>query len=336
MVLTASRTGAMKFGTLRVLIFPSVLALFCSLQLFRVHPDSAFAQDASTNETGIAPGAQVTKPKPPKAPAAQKQKNFGEWKPQDIDQQVPAIVAGRACSLPEVLSQAGKRIQDLVDNVNRFTATEVVEHQTANSSGRLGRPETRTFNYVVSLAQTKNGYMTIQEYRKGDADEFPGNVGTVGTPGVVLIFHPRYAPDFAMKCEGLGAWRGQPAWQVRFEQRANRTNHMSVLVVEGQPFNVRLRGRAWILADSYEVARLETDLADQIPKIRLRLQHQAIEYHPVDFPGTKATLWLPSSTELYMDFMGHRFYRRHSFAAFKLFSVQVQQEFGNPSGMPDR
>src|ERR1700751_5141788 len=102
MVLTASRTGAMKFRTLRGLILPSVLGLSCSLQLFGGHPDSAFAQDASTNETRIAQGAQVTKTKSPKQPATQKQKNFGEWKPQDIDQQVPAIVAGRACSLPEV------------------------------------------------------------------------------------------------------------------------------------------------------------------------------------------------------------------------------------------
>jgi hypothetical protein len=328
----------MKLATLHGLLYPSALALFCSLQLFCAHPTTAFAQDPGKNKSDIERRAQVIKPKPAKAPATQKQKNYlGEWKPQDIDQQVPAIVAGRACSLPDVLSQAGKRIQDLVDNVNRFTATEVVEHQTVNSSGRLGRPETRTFNYVVSLAQTTNGYITIQEYRKGDADEIPGNVATIGTPGVVLIFHPRYAQDFLMTCEGLGAWQGRPAWQVRFEQRPNRANHMSMLIVEGQPFNVRLRGRAWILADSYEVARLETDLADQIPKIRLRLQHQAIEYRPVDFPGSKATtLWLPSSTELYMDFMGHRFYRHHSFAAFKLFSVQVQQQFGNPNGMPSR
>jgi hypothetical protein len=331
----------MKLRTHDGLIFPFVLTFLCSMQLFGPpHLKAAAAQDAATNQAstngaGVAQETAVTNAKALKAATTQKQKTFGEWMPQDIDQQVPAVVAGRDCSLPDVLSQAGKRIQDLVDNVNRFAATEVVEHQAVSSSGRLGRPETRTFNYVVSLAQATNGYMTVQEYRNGGSDQTPGNVATMGTPSVVLIFHPRYVPDFLMKCEGLGAWQGQPAWQVRFEQRANRTNHMSVLIIGGTPFNVRLRGRAWILADSYEVARMETDLVEQIPKIRLRLEHQAIEYGPVDFPGTKVKLWLPSSTELYMDFMGHRFYRRHSFAGFKLFSVQVQQQFGNPAGIPD-
>jgi hypothetical protein len=39
-------------------------------------------------------------------------------------------------------------------------------------------------------------------------------------------------------------------------------------------------------------------------------------------------MWLPSSVELYMDFRGHRFYRRLSYADFQLFSVKVHQEFG--------
>jgi len=34
-------------------------------------------------------------------------------------------------------------------------------------------------------------------------------------------------------------------------------------------FGLRLRGKAWILRDSYQVARLESDLADEIPELRL-------------------------------------------------------------------
>jgi hypothetical protein len=42
------------------------------------------------------------------------------------------------------------------------------------------------------------------------------------------------------------------------------------------------------------------------------LQHQDIEYSPVALAENKGEIWLPSSTEMYMDFLGHRFYRRHS------------------------
>jgi hypothetical protein len=81
---------------------------------------------------------------------------------------------------------------------------------------------------------------------------------------------------------------------------------------------------------------LETDLADVIPKIRLRLQHQDVEYRPVPLPESRRVIWLPSSTQMYMDFLGHRFYRRHSFTDFKFFSVKVHQTIADPKEVDPR
>jgi len=173
--------------------------------------------------------------------------------------------------------------------------------------------------------------MNVEEYRKGRTvgDQFPDHVSTEGTPTLVLIFHPKYARNFSMSCEGMGDWHGKPAWQVRFEQRESRASMITMIMAQ-RAYDVKIRGRAWILADSYEVARLETDLAETIPAIRLRLDHQSVEYGPVRFPKSKVEIWLPSSTELYMDFQGHRFYRRHTFTDFNLFSVKIDQQFGDP------
>ena len=99
---------------------------------------------------------------------------------------------------------------------------------------------------------------------------------------------------------------------------------MVALVVNGKSYDVRLRGRAWILAGSYEVARMETDLLQDIPEIRLRVWHEIVEYLPVRFVSGDTLMWLPSDVELYADFRGHRFYRRHSFSNFKLFSVTTR------------
>jgi hypothetical protein len=133
-----------------------------------------------------------------------------------------------------------------------------------------------------------------------------------------------------MECEGLGQWEEKPAWQVRFEERTDSTHHMSVFNINGQKFYPRLRGRAWILADSFQVARLETDLEESIPKIRLRLNHESVEYRPVESPMNHLQLWLPSSTELYVDFQGHRFYRKHTFTDFQIFSVNTEYKTGDP------
>ena len=51
----------------------------------------------------------------------------------------------------------------------------------------------------------------------------------------------------------------------------------------------------------------------------------SVEYRPVAFPKRHTELWLPSSAELYLDFSGRRFYRKHSFTNFTLFSVDVDQ-----------
>jgi hypothetical protein len=309
----------------------SVLPLAVLLCIMQTN--AAMAQQAGTSEKDRSTQTLVTEATDKTLAASRDTRTKADrWFPQDINRGLPQVTPGVVCPLADVLSKAGKRIEELVGNVDRFTATEVVEHQSVDRSGQLRRPEIRKFNYLVSIAQMPTGYINVEEYRNGGSnrDQFPDQIATVGTPSLVLIFHPQHVEDFNMTCEGSGQWHEQPAWQVRFEERTDRRSSMSVLVVGGRSFGVRLRGRAWILADSYQVARLVSDLADEIPKIRLRLQHEDVEYRPVHFNEGEGEIWLPSSAELYMDFLGHRFYRRHSFAGFQLFSVKVQQSFDEP------
>jgi tetratricopeptide (TPR) repeat protein len=253
------------------------------------------------------------------------------WYPQDIDDEAPEVASGTACPLDDMLAQAGKRLQEMVANVDKFTATETVEHQNVGPDGRLKPPETRKYNYLVSIEQMQDGYMNVEEYRDGGSspDQFPDHIATVGTPSLVLIFHPNHAKNFKMTCEGLGQWQGRPAWLVHFEERTDHHAAISALAMSGQTFGLRLKGRAWILADSYHIARLESDLMNGIPEIRLRLQHEDIEYGPVNFQGGKVQFWLPASTKFYMDFRGHRFYRLHQFTDYQLFSIGFDQKISD-------
>ena len=254
------------------------------------------------------------------------------WVPEDIDHAVPPVDSGTACSLPVVLDRAGQKIVELVHNVDRFTATEILMHQPVDHLGHLGPTISRQFSYLVSYIEDSGGSLHVEEFRNGSLflDLFPEHIATIGTPSLVLIFHPRYASNFKMECEGLGQWHGEPAWQVRFEQRADSPNLISSFTVNRATYKVNLRGRAWILASSYQVARLETDLGKSISEIRLRLDHQSIEYRPIKSSANNLQLWLPSSTELFMDFHGHRFYRKHIFTDFKLFSVDSDYKITAP------
>jgi tetratricopeptide (TPR) repeat protein len=256
------------------------------------------------------------------------------WLPPDVDERVPAVEPGAVCALDEVLQKAGKRIEEFVKNVDRFTATESLQHESIDKWGIAGSAETRKFDYVVSIQESRAGFLNVEEYRgrSNSAAEFPGGVATNGLPAMALIFHPLYAKNYDMSCEGLGRWGGRLAWQVHFRQRADKPNIMRAyrLGEYGPAYQVALRGRAWFAADSYQIVRVETDLVAPIPEIRLVADHTAIEYGPVRFRNRNVEMWLPESAEVYSDWKGRRMHRRHSFSNYLLFSVDEKQRISEP------
>jgi len=91
-----------------------------------------------------------------------------------------------------------------------------------------------------------------------------------------------------------------------------------------------LKGRAWVTADKFQIVRIESELVSPIPRIQLRSEHQIVEYGPVLFAKKNVELWLPKSAEIYFDFRKHRYYRRHSFDHYMLFSTDTQEKRNEP------
>lgn len=256
------------------------------------------------------------------------------WLPPDVDEKMPPVEQGATCALAEVLEKAGKRAEAFVKNVERFTASESLKHQAIDKWGIAAPAETRKFDYVAAIEEPKPGFLVVEEYRNsgGSPAEFPGGVVTNGLPALALIFHPDNVLNFEMTCEGLARWNGKPAWQVHFRQRRDKPNTIRSyrLGLDGRSYPVALKGRAWILADSFEIARLETDLIAPVPQIKLVAEHTAIEYGPVEFHNRDVVMWLPQSAEVYYDWRGKRIHRRHSFSNYMLFDVDEKQHIAEP------
>ena len=256
------------------------------------------------------------------------------WLPPDLDEKMPPVEQGATCALEEVLEKAGKRAQAFVKNVDRFTASEFLKHEAIDKWGVAAPVETRKFDYVAAIEEPKPGLLVVEEYRGrgGSPADFPGGVATNGLPALALIFHPDNAVNFEMTCEGLARWNGKAAWQVHFRQRRDKPNTARSyrLGLDGPSYPVALKGRAWILADSFEIARLETDLIAPVPQIKLVADHTAIEYGPVQFHARDVEMWLPQSAEVYYDWRGKRVHRRHSFANYMLFVVDEKQQIAEP------
>lgn len=256
------------------------------------------------------------------------------WLPPDVDEWMPPVEPGAACTLDDVLLKAGKRVKEFVSDVDRFTATESLEHETISKSGVASRPQTRKFDYVVSVAEYRPGLLSVEEYRssRGSVVEFPDGVATKGLPAMVLIFHPYNVPNFEMRCEGLTRWNGTRAWQVHFSQRSDKPNTTRAYRIgtNGPLYPVAVKGRAWIAADSYQMLRLETNLIAPVPQIRLREDRTVVDYGLVHFLEGKVDMWLPQTADVYYDWSGRRSHRRHSFSNYLLFSVKDNQLISAP------
>ena len=139
-----------------------------------------------------------------------------------------------------------------------------------------------------------------------------------------------------MSCEGLADMQSRVVWQLHFSQNPDRSNLFHVYRVGNTYYPAKLKGRAWIAADNYEVLRLQTDLLEPIGQIQLQREHSDTRYGPVEFTKQNVRLWLPQSTELYMDYRGRRYQRRHNFSDFQLFSVETGEEVKGPKTIGKR
>jgi tetratricopeptide (TPR) repeat protein len=257
---------------------------------------------------------------------------LSNWLPADVDESVPPVESGVPCVLNEVLQNAGKRVQEFIRDVDHFTATEFLFHESVNSRGFAAPPETRKFNYVVSIQEIRPSMLTVYEYRDGSESyqRFPGGTATLGLPSLVLIFHPYNAANYDMECEGLAHWNDGLAWQIHFRQRPDKPIRDRAYRFGGESYPVALKGRAWIAVDSYQIVRLETDLVAPRPEIRLVADRTAIEYGAVHFRQQNVDMWLPRTAEVFYDVKGQRIHRRHSFSSYMLFSVDDKQRISAP------
>jgi len=254
------------------------------------------------------------------------------WQPPGIDEIKLSLAPGVSCPSEKVVEESGKRVQELVEDVTRFAAVEDLFHQALDEYGTPVRTETRKFNYVASISEPQPGFLAVDEFRadKLSLSGYPDNIASTGFAALALVFHPHMRDNFEMLCEGLGDWHGQASWLVHFRQRDDRPNRMHSYKVGNQIHAVKLKGRAWITADKFQIVRIEAEMVGPMPEIQLLSEHQVVEYGPVPFQKKNTTLFLPKSAEIYFDFRKHRYYRRHSFDHYMLYSVDSDEKRKEP------
>ncbi len=289
-----------------------------------------------------APAARPTQEKEEKAPALR-------WDPPRVNAPTASLSKTPACSLPDVLNQAGHRAEELVDHLQNFIAHEQVRYDSTyvpeDSSGAVGTGKIRPgdnsggeslsakFDYVVEF-RGKSGQFQVQELRKplpGANNEYLRAILDKGLPALALIFRPALQSDYEMRCEGSVHWHNQPAWVVDFRQKKGMRPRTVEMGTGTKAFPLGIKGRAWIAADSGQVIHLETNLVNPIPQIDLEEYAFSVDYSPVKFQSQNMEIWLPLSAVAYRHTAERRMITEHTFSDFQLFSVQTQETIQKPS-----
>ena len=241
-----------------------------------------------------------------------------------------AIRSDVPCPLAEILQGASQRATEMVDNLQRFTASEAILHTEFKKNGTPRKATNQLFSYLAEIDSAPTGAFWVEEYRTSKTEGDSPPISDTGTAAFALIFHPQKIGNFQFRCEGLTDIQGTPAWQLRFEESSDPNRSFHQIRINHAVYPLRFQGRAWIASDSHQILRLQTDLVMPIPQIHLEQEHLDITYAAVDFDKSRFTVWLPESASMQISYRGHRYQRIHKFSHFQLFLVVTEEKVKEP------
>jgi tetratricopeptide (TPR) repeat protein len=263
--------------------------------------------------------------------------SLSKWAPPSVDTSVPGVAPDVTCSAEEVVEHTSKSIDRQLENLEKFLATEHIQHEEVNARGEVSQIRDKNFSYMVFIEHAKDGLVFLNEKRDGGTgtDSFPTSLATVGLVSLgVDVFHPGFAKALNFKCEGLGQWRGKAAWVLRFEQKSNMKSFLRLWETKTKTVEIPLKGRVWVAASSYNVLHVESDLREPMKELELMRDHLAIDYGPVNFQNGKTELWLPWYADMYLELHGKRYHHNHTLSNFSLFAVDTSDKIALPKDVP--
>ena len=278
---------------------------------------------------------------PAASPITYKQKKVSSnlWKPPDVDAPIAGLSPNMPCPLADILKQAGQRAEELVTDLQQFSARETMQAEMMNEFGAAGAMETRDFDYLVFITRGKNGLLAVRENHTATygSDRFDRSMTDSGLTVLALIFYPPYAEDYDMRCEGQVQYLGRTAWVVYFKQREDKPKVTRSFSTTTGHFPAALKGRAWIDTNTFQVLHLETNLVNWVAGMHLKSEAVSINYAPVQFHIRPVILWLPQSADVFSEFVPYstgsslayaenprnpRYHASYTFTDFRLFSAE--------------
>jgi len=112
----------------------------------------ALIENQDVNKAVLVEAAQTSARSIPVSADIHTEANSRAWRPLPVNEVKPLLADGITCPATATLDGTTQRVGELVDNVNRFAATEEVLHQDLNASGKV--LSTDTASSITSYPST--------------------------------------------------------------------------------------------------------------------------------------------------------------------------------------
>src|SRR5260370_6761353 len=118
------------------------------------------------------------------------------WAPPNVDTSTPGVATDVSCSANEIVGLTSNTIDRQLESLEKFLATEHIQHEEVNARGEVSQIRDKNFSYMVFIQHAKDGLVFLDEKRDGGTgtDSFPTSLATVGL--VILgvdVLHPGFA-----------------------------------------------------------------------------------------------------------------------------------------------
>jgi hypothetical protein len=234
-------------------------------------------------------------------------------------------------ALPGILKQVGENVDLLFKNFPNTTCKEIVYSSRLKNDGSFTQGLSQEFNYVI-LARPEGGQDEFQEYRTDSKGQpmSPAVMGgasllTEGFASMPVHFLPRYQSQSHFLYLGHEMIKKKETLVSAFAQIFGKAREVGLVNVAGQNALILTQGVAWIDPETFQILRLRTEHLAPRPDVGLRQQTTDINFGPVRFKNSPATLWLPRQVSVLVTWTDFTFHNIHNYSHFRLFQVQTSQ-----------
>ncbi|MBZ5628098.1 MAG: hypothetical protein LAO06_04445 [Acidobacteriia bacterium] len=239
-----------------------------------------------------------------------------------------ALPASAADTLPrDTLARTRAQVESFLKLFSEVRCTEVVVQAKLTKHGKVDHQEKSTYDYLV-LAQESGSYLNLQESRlEQQAPQKKANVPLLVTNGfatLLLVFHPFYKDSFEFSPPETEVVNGQTLARIAFRHIRNKPTTME-LVLRGREYPLDITGSAWIDPASGSIVRIESELAQTMDDIGLRVLRTDVQYDPVHLRGVDDSLRLPSIATVEVQTARQHWRNIHRFSGYQHFSVDVEE-----------